>query len=107
MRGFTAAILGLGLLAAPMTIAQAQVTVQPGGTVIVPAPAPSASPSTVVITPTPSGATVVAPPGSTITVQPPAPATAAIAVPAQPWCGGSYSTMGGSNFGSCPSALGN
>ena len=106
MRGFTVAILGLGLLAAPMTIAQAQVTVQPGGTVVVPAPASSASPNTV-ITPGPSGTTVVAPPGSTITVQPPAPATAAIAVPVRPWCGGSYSTMGGSNFGSCPSALGN
>jgi len=105
MRGITAAILGLGLLAAPMTIAQAQVTVQPGGTVIVPAPAPSASPNTIV-TPTPSGTTVVAPPGSTITVQPPAPAATAVAVPVQPWCGGGYSTMGGSNFGSCPSALG-
>jgi hypothetical protein len=100
MRGITAALLGLGLLALPITFAHAQVTVQPGGTVIAPAPAPSASPSTVV-TPGPGGTTVIAPPGSTITVQPPARTT--VAVPVQPWCNGAYSTAGGSNFGSCPS----
>lgn len=102
MKRITAALLGLGLVAAPITIAHAQVTVQPGNTVIVPAPAPSASPSTVV-TPAPAGTTIVAPPGSTITVQPPAPS--AVAVPVQPWCNGVYSTTGGTNFGACPSYI--
>jgi hypothetical protein len=102
MRGITAAILGLGLLVLPITSAHAQTTVQPGSTVIV--PAPSASPSTVVTTPGPGGTTVVAPPGSTITVQPPA-TTTAVAVPVRPWCGGAYATPGGSNFSSCPSAV--
>ena len=100
MRGITAAILGLGLLALPFGAAHAQTTVQPGGTVIV--PAPSASPGTV-ITPGPGGTTVVVPPGSTVTVQPP-PTTTAVAVPVRPWCGGAYSTNGGTNFSSCPAA---
>src|SRR5215208_7016030 len=91
----TATLAALGLVAVSIVPASAQT---PSTTVIV--PAPSASPATVV-TPGPSGTTVVAPPGSTITVQPPAqPMTAA--VPVRPWCGGAYGTPGGTNFGGCP-----
>jgi hypothetical protein len=89
------ALVALGFLA----VAIAPAAAQTGTTVIV--PAPSASPPTV-ITPGPSGTTVVAPPGSTVTVQPP-PSTALVAV--SPWCAGSYSTMGGTNFGGCPGNL--
>ena len=88
-RSITAALLGLGLVAASVVPALAQ-------TVIV--PAPSASPATVVA-PAPS-TTIVVPQGSTVTVTPPAPTTAVVAV--KPWCGGTYSTMGGTNFGGCP-----
>jgi hypothetical protein len=91
----TAAILGLGLIAAPLAPALAQ------STVIV--PSPSAAPTTV-ITPSQGGTTVVAPPGSTITVQPPAVTTTAV-VPVKPWCAGEYGTPGGTNFGSCPGFL--
>jgi hypothetical protein len=90
-----AAILGLGLIAAPFAPAFAQ------STVIV--PSPSAAPTTV-ITPSQGGTTVIAPPGSTITVQPPAVTTNAV-VPVKPWCGGQYGTPGGTNFGSCPGNL--
>ena len=90
----TLAALALGLIAASVVPALAQ-------TVIV--PAPSASPSTV-IAPSQSGTTVVAPPGSTVIVQPP-PAPVAAVVPVTPWCGGAYSSAGGSNFGGCPGYL--
>jgi hypothetical protein len=89
----TAALVTLGLLVVAIVPAAAQT--QSGTTVIV--PAPSASPPTVV-TPGATGTTVVAPPGSTVTVQPP-PTTAVVAV--SPWCAGTYSTMGGTNFGGC------
>ena len=47
----------------------------------------TASPATSPIT-----TTVVVPPGSTVAVVAPAPV---------PWCGGSYVSVGGTNFGSC------
>lgn len=94
-RTITGALVALGLVMVSLAPAEAQQS----GTVIVPAPVPSASPGTTVVTPGPAGTTVIAPPGSTVTVTPPA-ATAAIAV--QPWCAGAYSATGGSNFGGCP-----
>ena len=90
------ALVALGVLALSIVPASAQ---QQPTTVIV--PAPSASPPTVV-TPAPTGTTVVVPPGSTVTVTPP-PAT--VAVRTAPWCNGAYSTLGGSNFGACPGHL--
>jgi hypothetical protein len=97
----SAALVGLGLLAAAASPALAQ-----SGTVIVPAPppvqSPSASPPTVV-TPGAGGTTVTVPPGSTVTVTPPAAPSMAVAV--KPWCGGEWSSMGGSNFGGCPGNL--
>ena len=94
-RIIAAAILGLGLIAAPFAPALAQ------STIIV--PSPSSAPTTV-ITPSQGGTTVVAPPGSTITVQPPAVTTTAV-VPVKPWCAGGYGTPGGTNFGACPGPL--
>ena len=93
----TAAVLGLGLVAAFVAPALAQ---SPPPAVIV--PAPSASPPTVVA-PSASGTTIVTPPGSTVTVQPPATTTAV--VPVTPWCAGAYGAPGGTNFGSCPGYL--
>jgi hypothetical protein len=89
---------GIGLSALAATSASAQTS--PPRVIV---PAPSASPSTVV-TPSPSGTTVVAPPGSTVVVQPPA-RTTAVAVPVAPWCGGAYASPGGTNFGGCPGYL--
>jgi len=96
-RIITAALVAVGLLAIALVPAQAQQQ----GTVIVPAPQPSASPGTTVVAPSASGTTVIAPPGSTVTVTPPV--TTAVAL--TPWCGGAYSPAGGSNFGICPGFL--
>ncbi len=89
------ALVALGLVVGVLAPVQAQT-----GTVIVPAPAPSASPNTTVISPGPAGTTVIAPPGSTVTVTTPPVAVTAVAV--QPWCAGAYSMAGGTNFGGCP-----
>jgi len=93
-RIITSALVAVGLLAIALVPAQAPQQ----GTVIVPAPQPSASPGTTVVAPSASGTAVIAPPGSTVTITPPAPAAIAVS----PWCGGAYSPAGGSNFGSCP-----
>jgi len=94
-RTITGALVALGLVAASIAPAAAQAPT----TVIVPAPAPSAYPSTVVA-PGPAGTTVVVPPGSTVTVTPPPSALPAVAL--QPWCAGTYTAGGGTNFGGCP-----
>jgi hypothetical protein len=95
-RTIAGALVALGLVAASLAPAEAQ---QSQGTIVVPAPAPSASPGTTVVAPAPGGTTVVVPPGSTVTVTPPA-ATAAVAV--RPWCAGAYAPTQGTNFGGCP-----
>ena len=91
----TAAVLGLGLIAAVAGSALAQ---QP----VIVVPERSAAPT--VVAPSPGGTTVVAPPGSTVVVHPPAVTTATV-VPVTPVCGGQYGAAGGTNFGSCPGYL--